>query len=296
MIEIDANGESCLCDFTFDFYWQHQGSRLDPDGAVSGSATWRGLVEALRRGEGVRIRGDVGGRLGSSLGVDLASFGGTGAPIEATGAIVVDGDVGPRMGISMIRGSIYVSGSVGMPAGNVIEVESDLTGYRKYVSITEVLERGGLVLDPNRIDGGELVLGDGLLRETLAARSRSDRTLRVEGDAGMSAGILMSSGSLEIKGDAGRNAGVLMKGGRIVIAGKADDFTAAEMRGGEIFVAGDAGGFICAKMTGGAVYAQKGKPIPPAGGRPVRGDEAALVSKVLGVSSFSAMAYRRFGV
>ena len=112
----------------------------------------------------------------------------------------------------------------------------------------------------------------------------------------MSAGILMRSGSIEIKGDAGRNAGVLMKGGRIVIAGKADDFTAAEMRGGEIFVAGDAGGFICAKMTGGAVYAQKGKPIPPARDRPVRGDEAALVSKALGVSSFSAMTYRRFGV
>jgi len=87
-----------------------------------------------------------------------------------------------------------------------------------------------------------------------------------------------------------------MKGGRIVIAGKADDFTAAEMRGGEIFVAGDAGGFICAKMTGGAVYAQKGKPIPPAGGRPVRGEEAALVSKALGVSSFSAMTYKKFGL
>jgi formylmethanofuran dehydrogenase subunit C len=50
MIEIDAHGESCLCDFTFDFYWQHQGSRLDPDGAISGATTWRGLVEALRRG------------------------------------------------------------------------------------------------------------------------------------------------------------------------------------------------------------------------------------------------------
>ncbi len=111
----------------------------------------------------------------------------------------------------------------------------------------------------------------------------------------MSAGILMRSGSLEIMGDAGRNAGVLMRGGRLVVLGRCDDFTAAEMRGGEIFVAGDAGGFICAKMTGGAIYAPKGRPIPPAGGRPVRGDEAALVSKVLGVSSFSAMTYRRFG-
>lgn len=295
MIEIDAHGESCLCDFTFDFYWQHQGSRLDPDGAISGATTWRGLVEALRRGEAVRVRGDVGGRLGSSLGVDLASFGGSGAPIEATGSVVVEGDVGPRMGISMVRGSIYVSGTVCEPLGNVVEVESDLTGYRKYRSITEALERGGPILDPNCQVRDELVLRDGLLRETLAARSRSGRMLRVEGDAGMSAGILMRSGSLEIMGDAGRNAGVLMRGGRLVVLGRCGDFTAAEMRGGEIFVAGDAGGFICAKMTGGAVYAPKGRPIPPAGGRPVRGDEAALVSKVLGVSSFSAMTYRRFG-
>jgi len=72
--------------------------------------------------------------------------------------------------------------------------------------------------------------------------------------------------------------------------------TAAEMRGGEIFVAGDAGGYICAKMKGGAVYALKGKPISPAKSQAVRGDEAALVSKVLGVSSFSAMTYRRFGL
>ncbi|HOO55136.1 MAG TPA: tributyrin esterase [Methanothrix sp.] len=253
-------------------------------------------MEALRRGEAVRIRGDIGGRLGSSLGVDIASFGGTGGPIEATGSIIVDGDVGPRMGISMIRGSIYVSGSVAAPLGNVVEVESDKTGYRKYVSITDILERADQILEPNISDDGKLVLRDGLLRETLAARSRAKKVLRVEGDTGMSAGILMRSGLLEILGDAGRNTGVLMRGGRLVVRGKADDFTAAEMRGGEIFVAGDAGGFICAKMTGGAVYALKGKPIPPAKAQALKGDESALVSKVLDVSSFQAMMYKKFGL
>jgi formylmethanofuran dehydrogenase subunit C len=293
-MEIDAEGESCLCDFTFDFYWQHQGSRLDPDKVVTGSFSRRDMVEALRRGDVVTIRGDVGGRLGSSLGVDLASFGGTGGPIESTGSIAVDGDAGPRMGISMIRGSIYVSGKVAEPLGNVVEVESDRTGYRKYVSITEVLERGGQALSPNRHVERGLVLDDGLLRETLAARNRSKRSLRVEGDAGMSAGILMRAGLLEIGGDAGRNAGVLMRGGRLVVSGNCGDFTAAEMRGGEIFVAGHAGGYICAKMTGGAVYAPKGKPIPPAKAQPLKGDESALVSKVLGVNSFHAMMYKKF--
>jgi formylmethanofuran dehydrogenase subunit C len=253
-------------------------------------------VESLCRGDGVRIRGDVGGRLGSSLGVDLARFGGTGGTIEGAGSIIVDGDVGPRMGISMIRGSIYVSGNVATPLGNVAEVESDLTGYQKYVSITEILERGGGVCEPNLQGDGGLVLKDGLIRETLAARSRSARALRVEGDAGMSAGILMRSGLLEILGDAGRNAGVLMRGGRLVVFGRCEDFTAAEMRGGEIFVAGDAGGYICAKMTGGLVYASRGKPIPPAKAQPLKGDDAALVSKVLGLTSFQAMMYRKFGL
>ncbi|WP_428401936.1 tributyrin esterase [Methanocrinis sp.] len=253
-------------------------------------------MEALKRGDFVRIRGDVGGRLGSSLGVDLASFGGSGGPIEGAGTIIVDGDAGPRMGVSMLRGSIYVSGSVSNPLGNVIEVESDRTGYRKYVSITEALERGGQVLPPNLSDAEGLILNDGLLRETLAARCRSGRRLRVEGVAGMSAGILMRSGLLEIRGDAGRNTGVLMRGGRLVVLGRCEDFTAAEMRGGEIFVAGDAGGYICAKMVGGAVYASRGKPIPPARVHQLEGDEAALVSKVLGASSFQAMMYRRFGL
>ena len=116
MIEIQASGEKCLGDFTFDFYWQHQGSRLDKDQTVSGISSAK-MVEALRQGETVRIIGDVGSRLGSSLGVDLIRLGGKGGPIETTGKIVVDGDVGSHMGISMLRGSIYVSGRVASPLG-----------------------------------------------------------------------------------------------------------------------------------------------------------------------------------
>ena len=138
MLEIQASGEKCLCDFTFDFYWQHQGSRLDPNQLISG-VSLRRLVEALIQGETIKILGDVGSRLGSSLGVDLVRMGGKGGPFETTGKIVVDGNVGSRMGISMLRGSIYVSGKVETPWGNVIETESDLTGFRKFVSVTEAL-------------------------------------------------------------------------------------------------------------------------------------------------------------
>ncbi len=206
MIEIQASGEKCLGDFTFDFYWQHQGSRLDKDQTVSG-ISFRRMVEALSQGETIQILGDVGSRLGSSLGVDLLRLGGKGGPIETTGKIVVDGNVGSRMGISMLRGSIYVTGRVESPLGNVIEVESDLTGYRKFVSITEALEKGIEVLEPNILDKRGLTICDGVLRDTLGARNPTDKAVRLQGDAGMSTGILMQSGQIDGAGRCGSQYG-----------------------------------------------------------------------------------------
>lgn len=295
MIEIEASGEDCLCDFTFDFYWQHQGTRLDPPQKVGGSS-YKDMVDGLKRGETVLIRGDVGGRLGSSLGVDLVKLGGEGGPIDGTGYIIVDGDVGRRLGISMLRGAVYVSGEVASPVGNIVEVETDKTGYKKYVSVTEVLERGGPILQPNHLDEGKLILADGLVRETLAARNVADKTVRVKGDAGMSAGILMRSGSLDVRGNAGRNTGVLMRGGRLVVRGRCEDFTGTEMRGGEIFVQGDAGGYICPRMKGGAIFARDGKPVPPARAHILKGDEAGLVARMLEINNIQAMVYKRFSL
>ena len=295
MIEIQASGEKCLGDFTFDFYWQHQGSRLDKDQTVSG-ISFRQIVEALSRGETVRITGNVGSRLGSSLGVDLIRLGGKGGPIETTGKIVVDGNVGSRMGISMLRGSIYVSGRVESPLGNVIEVESDLTGFRKFISITETLEKGSMVLEPNTLDKRGLIVRDGILRDTLGARNPADKTVCMEGDAGMSTGILMRCGQIVVQGDADRNTGVLMQGGQIVIRGKAGDFTGTEMRGGDVFVEGDAGKFTCARMRGGAVYAKSGKPLPPAREQLLSTSELTSVAKALELSPLYAMMYRKFSL
>jgi len=212
------------------------------------------------------------------------------------GSIFVEGNVGPRLGISMVKGRVYVSGTVKQPLGNAIEVETDQTGYRKYVSITEILEQGGQVPSPNVLDERGLALKDGLLRETLAARSFADKNLKVEGDVGMSAGILMRAGSLEVIGNAGRNAGVLLSGGELIVRGNCDDFTAAEMRGGQIFVEGDAGNYICAKMKGGAVYAKSGKPIPPVKTQILKGDETGKIAKVLKINGLQAMAYKKFSL
>ena len=263
MLEINASGERCLCDFTFDFYWQHLGSRLDMDGTVSG-ISFRKMVQALRQGETVCIQGDAGSRLGSSLGVDLLRLGGKGGPIDHTGRIIVDGDVGSHMGISMLRGTIYVSGEVMPPLGNVVQAESDLSGYRKFVSITEVLEKDLAILLPNEVSERGLAIKDGMIRDTLGARNPTCKEIIMQGDAGMSTGILMRSGLIEIEGDARANTGVLMQGGRIVVLGRTGDFTAAEMRAGEIIIDGDAGSFACARMRGGSVYARQGKSVPPA--------------------------------
>ena len=48
VLEVKASGERCLCDFTFDFYWQHLGSRLDMDATVSG-ISFKRMVQAAAR-------------------------------------------------------------------------------------------------------------------------------------------------------------------------------------------------------------------------------------------------------
>jgi len=292
MLRIQASGERCLCDFTFDFFWQHQGTRLDMDQTVGG-ISFRKMVQALRQGEGVEILGDAGSRLGSSLGVDLLRLGGKGGPIDGTGKIIVDGDVGSHMGISMLRGAIYVSGEIKSPMGNVVQVQSDMTGYRKFVSATDTLERSLIVLGPNITDKNGLTICDGILRDTLGARNPTDKTVRLQGDAGMSTGILMRAGLIEVRGDAGQNTGVLMQGGRIVVRGRCGDFTGVEMRRGEIMVEGDAGSFTCAGMRGGAVYAKEAKSVPPVCMQMASSQELAALAQALKIPLLHAMMYRK---
>lgn len=262
------------------------------DQTVSG-ISFRRMVQALRLGETIKILGDAGSRLGSSLGVDLLRLGGKGGPIEGTGKIIVDGNVGSHMGISMLRGAIYVSGEVKPPLGNVVPVQSDLTGYRKFVSATEALEKSMLVQEPNTADKNGLTICDGILRDTLGARNPTDKKICLQGDAGMSTGILMRVGLIEVMGDAGPNTGVLMQGGRIVVRGRSGDFTGIEMRDGEILVEGDAGSFTCARMRGGAVYAKKGKIVPPVRMQTPSSSEVSALAKILKIPMLHAMMYRK---
>ena len=294
-IEIESSGENYLCDFTFDFFWQHQGSRLDPDQAVGGSSR-RKLVEALKRGETVHIRGDAGIALGSSLGVDLVKLGGKGGALPNIGCIIIDGNVGKRMGISMLRGAVYLEGQAEQPLGNVIEVETDRTGYRKFVSITEVLEKNTQVLEPNILKDSGLFINDGLSRDTVGARNLTEKIIRIDGSAGMSTGILMRAGQINVSGSADRNTGVLMRGGRIVVKGQTGDFTGTEMHGGEIFVNGHAGSYACARMNDGSIYARSCKAVPPAKEHMLNQNEQVAITRILEINPIHAMMYKRWGL
>lgn len=287
----------CLCDFTYDFYWQHMGKRLSPSDIIPHQKrtthTYEDMVRSLKRGEDVHIKGNAGKRLGSSLGVDLVFFGGTGRTLK-TGSIIVDGDVDTRMGISMVSGSIYVSGQVKEPHGNIIEVASDRPRYRKFRSITGLFQDATEkdVLMPNIITKDSLCINDGIVRDTIAARLDSDASIIVEGKAGMSTGILMKRGAVHVRGDAGMNTGVLMRGGTLTVC-DTDEFAGAYMKNGVLIIRGKAKGYVGANMKGGAVF-YKGKAMPA--NFPLDENDIKFLVKLLRISQTEVMMFRKYSV
>ena len=298
---------NCLCDFTYNFYWQHQGSELDPDAPIDNQQdseyTHRDLVEHLRLGGDVHIKGNAGSRLGSSLGVDLKYFGGTGRELDV-GSIFVDGDAGTRMGISMVSGRIYVSDSVAQPTGNVVEVVSDQKGYCCFRSVTDILHHGmgadEFTDGRNSFQDGDvpcLVLADGVLRDTVGARCERDARVMVEGDVSLSTGILMQNGTIYVDGNAGMNTGTLLAGGTVVVRGDVSEFAAADMRAGNLIITGKSRGYMCANMRGGAVFAKREvKVIPPAAQCQPSDSDLKLLVDVLVTNRMDAMSYRKYGI
>ncbi len=284
----------CIGDFTYNFFWQHKGTKLKPSDRIPGTDhTYEDVVEALRHGEDVYISGNVGKRLGTSMGVDLRYFGGDGGAISNTGSIIVDGDAGSYLGMSMIAGAIYVRGGVKEPLGNVVEVKSDLKGYKKFRSITWLLHHPEELLPPNEYGKDELILEDGILRSTVAARNSIDAKIRVRGDTGISAGILMRKGMLIIEGNAGMNTAALLNGGSVVVLGDAAEFTGVEMRDGVVFVKGECKGYVGARMTGGRIICKMTKPVPPVREEALSSADMKLLTN-FGITGVLALNYRRY--
>ena len=198
------------------------------------------------------------------MGADLKYFGGTGGDVKV-GNVIVDGNVDTRMGISMIKGHIYVKGKVKEPVGNIVEVESDKEGYKKFRSITDILTNGlkGDKLKGCQLMDNKLIIDDEQVKDTVGARLNVDAEIFMNGNVDLSTGILMRKGTVRINGNAGKNTGALLNGGTVVINGHTDDFTGIDMIKGMIIVNGDTGKFLAANKKSGVVMAKKGSPIPP---------------------------------
>lgn len=290
-----------LCDYTYTFTLKT--SRFHPDSIIPSQEdtnyTFKDLVDELKIGGDVEICGSAGKRLAYSMGVDLKQFGGTGH-VEKAGRLYIDGNVESEMGMGMVSGVIYVKGNVEEPLGNVVEVVSDEPGYRKFRCITEILGNGSgkYTLVKNKYDEQKkhLILNDGVLRGTIAARCNCDVLVSVEGDAYNGTGLLMRKGVVHIMGDAGMNAGAHLDGGVVVVDGTAGEFAGAYMKSGTLILK-DAKSFAGANLKDGFIYAKKKiRTAPPVEELSMSQEDAKVIIRHLGIGHVEAMSYHKFGV
>ncbi len=290
-----------LCDYTYNFAWQN--NNIHPEtiipSQVGTSFTYSDLVKELKKGKDVHISGDAGRGLGYSMGANLKHFGGSGRR-ENAGRLFIEGNVSSEMGMGMVSGTIYVKGSVQDPVGNIIEVVSDEAGYRKYLSITNILCSGSgkniLINNIYNEQKKHLYLNDGILRGTIAARCDCEAHVTVEGNAYNGTGLLLQKGSIEISGDAGMNTGAHLDGGIIIIRGTAGEFAGAYMKKG-ILILRDAKGYAGASMKDGLILSRNRiKVSPPVEELKIMQDDANVIIKHLGASHVEAMSYHKYGI
>lgn len=266
IIELNVDGVvDCIGDFTYNFYWSHKGEKMELNDLIQGTEySFKDINDYLQKGYSIKINGDAGHRLASSLGVNLKYFGGDGSSVNV-GNIIVEGNVKSRMGISAVKGNIYVKGDITGPIGNLVEIKSDKKDYRKFRSITDIIMNG---LNKDKLIGAELhgntlTINDEMVRDTVGARINKNCEIIVNNDVDLSTGVLMRKGRVIVNGKSGKNTAALLNGATIIINGNCDDFTAADMIKGNLIVNGNAGNFLAANKKTGTIYAKKGSAIFP---------------------------------
>lgn len=286
-----------LCDYTFNFCWND--SKLKPQDLIPSqegtSFTYANLVAELKGGKDVHIEGNVGKRLAYSVGTDLKHLGGTGETQKA-GNIFIEGDVGSEAGMGMVAGSLYIKGNITEPLGNILEVTSDINGYRKFRSITDILCNGlgNDVLKGNSLAENTLTLNDGILRGTIGARCNWQGAIVVEGDVYNGTGVLMQQGTITINGNAGMNTGSHLNGGTIVVHGNVGEFSGAYMKNGRlIFISSK--GYVGAGMEGGAIYSKKkANTSPPAAKTGLEKEDIDFIRKTMQSGRVESMLYSKY--
>lgn len=286
-----------LCDYTFNFCWND--SKLQPEDVIpsqEGTAfTYADLVAELRAGKDVQIDGNAGKRLTYGMGTDLKHLGGTGGT-EKAGNVFVEGDIGPEAGMGMVSGSLYVKGNIAEPLGNILEVTSDVDGYRKFRSITDILANGPGkdTLKANSLTETTLKLNDGVLRGTIGARGNWQGTILVEGDVYNGTGVLMQQGTIIINGNAGMNTGSHLDGGTVIVRGNVGEFSGAYMKGGKLIFM-SAKGYVGAGMTGGAIYSKKkASTSPPAAKAGMEKEDIEFIRKAMETGRVESMLYNKY--
>lgn len=288
-----------LCDYTFNFHW-HNGT-LDPDSPIphqKGSGfSYRDLVNELRSGGEIHIKGNTGKNFAYSLGADIEHFGGSGEP-EKTGSIFITGNVGPETGMGMVSGTLYVKGDIEYPLGNILELVSDVKDFRKFRSITDILCNGieDDALIDNEIDQEQntLFLRDNIPRGTVAARCDCDAKVIIEGNTYNGTGLLAKKATIIVNGSAGMNTGSHLNGGTVVVHGDVGEFAGAYMKDGKLIFL-NAKGFIGAGMEGGSIYSKnKAKTSPPAAKSRMKGQDSKLIRELMDAGRVESMLYNKY--
>lgn len=288
-----------LCDYTFNFYWHNKS--LEPDSFIptqnGTKITYRDLVNELRTCGEIHIKGNPGKNFAYNMGADLKHFGGSGEA-EETGKIFVQGNVGPETGIGMVAGILYIKGGIKYPLGNIVELESDVQGYRKFRSITDLLCNG--IREDKLIDNSYneeqkiLILKDDIPRGTVAARCPCAATVIIEGDAYNGTGMLAKNATVVVHGNAGMNTGSHLNGGTVIVHGDVGEFAGAYMKDGKLLFK-SARGFIGAGMEGGAIYSKnKARTNPPAAKSRMTGEDSALIRELMDAGRIESMLYNKY--
>lgn len=289
-----------LCDYTFNFYWHNK--ELEPDSVIpfqTGTEyTYRDFVDELKACGQLHIKANAGRNFAYSLGADLQHLGGSGK-INRAGTIFLEGNAGPETGMGMVSGVLYISGRIEYPLGNIIELESDVPGYRKFRSVTDILcnGTGGDKLTANEYNEAEktLILTDGIPRGTIAARCPCDATVIIENDAHNGTGMLAEKGTVIVKGNAGMNTGSHLNGATVAVHGNVGEFAGAYMKKG-ILAFLSAGGFIGAGMQGGTIYSKsRAKTSPPAARTGMKGSDSPVIRKLMDTGRVESMLYNKYG-
>ncbi|WP_406660955.1 formylmethanofuran dehydrogenase [Methanolobus sp. ZRKC3] len=290
-----------ICDYTFNFYWHEHA--LDPDSVIPSQKgteyTYRDLVNALKKGDTVRIKGNMGKNFAYSVGADIQHLGGSG-DVEKAGRIFVDGDVGPEAAMGMVSGTLYVAGKIAQPWGNIVEMASDMESYRKFRSITDIVHNGlgndSLLVNKYNEKERTLEIDDGILRGTIAARCNKFFRITVQGDVHNGTGVLMQDGTVIVNGNAGMNTGSHLDGATVVINGNVGEFAGAFMKSGTlVFLA--AKGYIGAEMIGGTIYSKdKVKANPPVEKSKMKGEDSALIRKLMDAGRVESMLYNKYEI